>query len=291
MNVIWNAEPSIALADAARLTCGPCDVQWSANDAIAVALACGMQPSEDLDYLYEGRGPRTLPTLAAVICGAWFVPLLQRLGVDGNAAVAGEVRVTMERPLPAEGTASVVARVLGVDMRRDNACLTVEAQADGLATVRTVTFLRGVGGTGFVEGDVSRVVRCDQPAVPPVRRMTYAIPRTAAAIYRMLFPLRAGVPYADAAHIDPARCRRAGFERPVLHGLTVLGMAARAILGAAGSERPVSMLEGRFVRGVEVGGTLHVDLWQETPNAWRAELRDAQDEIVMCGVRAAFGNA
>lgn len=45
-------------ADLVGLTLPAVTRTWSPRDAILYALGVGARPAEDLEYVYEGRGPR-----------------------------------------------------------------------------------------------------------------------------------------------------------------------------------------------------------------------------------------
>ena len=44
----------------------PATVSWDEKDAMLYALGVGARPSRDLDFVYEGRGPRVLPTFGVI---------------------------------------------------------------------------------------------------------------------------------------------------------------------------------------------------------------------------------
>lgn len=64
---------------------------------------------------------------------------------------------------------------------------------------------------------------------------------------------------------DPALARKAGFERPILHGLCALGVAARAILQNCCDDHPERLrsLQLRFTSPVYPGETLITEIWQD----------------------------
>ena len=39
---------------------------WTSKDTMLYALGVGGRPAEDLDFIYEGRGPKVLPTYAVI---------------------------------------------------------------------------------------------------------------------------------------------------------------------------------------------------------------------------------
>ena len=48
----------------------PIEFEWRERDAILYALGVGARPPADLDFLYEARGPRVLPTFALI--ASWY---------------------------------------------------------------------------------------------------------------------------------------------------------------------------------------------------------------------------
>ena len=44
----------------------PMPVSWDSNATQLYAVATGAKPPEELDFLYEGRGPKVLPTFGVV---------------------------------------------------------------------------------------------------------------------------------------------------------------------------------------------------------------------------------
>src|SRR3546814_15440781 len=66
-------------------------------------------------------------------------------------------------------------------------------------------------------------------------------------------------------HIDPDAARRAGFDRPILHGLCTYGIACRAVIeGFAGWDpERLASLAARFSAPVFPGDALVIDMWRE----------------------------
>src|SRR5580700_3898305 len=75
---------------------------YSWKDTVLDALGVGAK-REELDYLYEGRGPKVLPSFAVV---PMFRPMLDQLSkTGGNLAmlVHGGERVTLHEPIAPSG--------------------------------------------------------------------------------------------------------------------------------------------------------------------------------------------
>ena len=44
----------------------PVPVKWRDNDTMLYALAVGCNPDEHLDFVYEGKGPKVVPTFGVI---------------------------------------------------------------------------------------------------------------------------------------------------------------------------------------------------------------------------------
>jgi acyl dehydratase len=82
-------------------------------------------------------------------------------------------------------------------------------------------------------------------------------------------------------HSDPAVAARAGFPRPILHGLCTLGVVFHALLRELGgyeAERFRS-LQLRFSAPVFPGETIRTEIWRD--GSFRA--RAAEREVIVVG--------
>ncbi len=90
----------------------------------------------------------------------------------------------------------------------------------------------------------------------PDATLDYSTARQAALLYRLasgdLMPI----------HADPAVARRAGFDRPISHGLNNMGLACRAILKRYVPGRPEALREMavRFVQPGLPGDTVRIEM-------------------------------
>ena len=91
-----------------------------------------------------------------------------------------------------------------------------------LATLTQTTFCRGDGGFGGGDDGTAPLPATPRRAGPPLRTAH----RAAGAL---LYRLNAD---RNPLHADPEVARRAGYPRPILHGLCTYGVAAHAIVRA-----------------------------------------------------------
>ena len=64
-------------------------------------------------------------------------------------------------------------------------------------------------------------------------------------------------------HADPAVARAAGFERPILHGAALFGIAAYAVVQQLCGSNPALLrkLSARFSAPVYPGETIRTEIW------------------------------
>ena len=69
-------------------------------------------------------------------------------------------------------------------------------------------------------------------------------------------------------HADPARARRAGYDRPILHGRCTFGVAGRALLRTMCNYDPgrLTAMQARFVSPVYPGDTIRTEMWRDGSN-------------------------
>jgi acyl dehydratase len=237
---------------------------FSVRDTALYALSLGMgadplDPTQ-LRFVYEPE-LRALPTMACVI-GHESIRDLD-LGIDYARLVHGGQALTLFRPLPVSGVCSSQVAVESVfdqgsgkgaivNLRR-----TVCEDGGGLLAEMTLTlFCRGDGGFG---GPPPPAVGPHQlPERPPDRVLEQPTQPQAALLYRLNGDL-------NPLHADPETARRAGFDRPVLHGLATFGMAGCALVREVCAHDParVRSMSVRFAAPVYPGETLRTEIWQE----------------------------
>ncbi|NQE47249.1 3-alpha,7-alpha,12-alpha-trihydroxy-5-beta-cholest-24-enoyl-CoA hydratase [Herbaspirillum rubrisubalbicans] len=253
----------------------------------ALGLGIGADPldPEQLRYVYE-KNLQALPTFAAAL--AWPKSWMRNpeTGIDYVKLVHGEQDVRWLRPIPAAAhirSRTRVSRVVDkgagkgavVEQLRE---LVDEAGGAILAEVRQVSFLRGDGGFSAADG-VSDAPPEALPAVPERAsdaQWSVSTPPQAALLYRLSGD-------SNALHADPEVAARAGFPRPILHGLATYGMACYAALRVcAGNDASrLTRLATRFTAPVYPGEEVQFEFWRESDTMWRLRARVAAREAVV----------
>ncbi|MBX6373523.1 MAG: MaoC family dehydratase N-terminal domain-containing protein [Acetobacteraceae bacterium] len=244
--------------------------RYDARDAMFYALSVGLcadpMDERELRYVYE-KDLAVFPTLPAVLChpGPWMAD--PRSGIDRSKVVHGEQRVVLHRrPLPTAATVRGRTRVVGVvDKGEGRGALIYQerrlvddATGEPLATLLQTSFARADGGFG---GPREAPVPALEP-VPDATPPDVVAEMPTFANQALFYRLNAD---RNPLHAEPAVARRAGFERPILHGMCTFAVAAHAVLKTVGGYDPASILdiEARFSAPVFPGETISVEMWRQ----------------------------
>ena len=234
----------------------------------AVAIGLGRDPMDpkELEYVCETVGNRVVPTAATVLSRPnWLGGNSQTLMSKMNFALMlhGEQRLVMHQPLPAAAETLISTRTTGVyDKGEGKGALLISETdvklSDGspLVTLGSTLFYRADGGFG------------GQSEGAPV---PHPLPdREPDAVCEMPGRIDQAILYAlcgdrNPLHRDPEFARKAGFDRPILHGLCSYGIACHAVLKTIldYDQSRITGFDVRFSAPVFPGETQIVDLWQD----------------------------
>jgi len=200
---------------------------YTDKDAILYALSVGAGGNpldeSELRLVYEKK-LFALPTLAAVLAhpGAWIAD--PKFGVNFLKLLHGEQSLEVHNPLPPQAQIEATYRIVAVaDKGEGKGALVFFEKAisevgsgQPLCTVSSTLFLRADGGCGSFGAA--------PPAPAPEPEQSFEV----------LDELKTGVNWAllyrlngdrNPIHVDPAAGAKAGFDRPILHGLCTYGIA------------------------------------------------------------------
>lgn len=241
---------------------------WSDREVMLYALSIGMGADpfdeRELQFVNEAfatpKPLKVVPTFASVcVWGArpGVIELNRIMLVDGGCDI------TFHKPIPVVANVTADARVLGVyDKGKEkgaviqNEIVVRDGDGEKIVTILSSVFARGDGGFG---GPSEGMLGPHQvPRRAPDRSVDIPIRHDQALIYRLLGD-------RNALHSDPDFARRAGFPKPILHGLCTYGLTCRAVLQTYADYDPSAFRRHsvRFSAPVFPGETITVNLWKD----------------------------
>jgi acyl dehydratase len=267
--------------------------KMTSKDCILYALSLGYArdplDERELPFVTEDN-LKVVPSMASVVAHASAWSKDPASGINYLKVLHGQQGVVFHRLMPADGVIVGRTRVLGVEDKgaRRGALVFTENQlsdkksGEPIATITRSSFCRGDGGCG----SAGAKIEADKPV--PERKPDAVMEAKSEPWQALLYRLNGDL---NPLHSSPAIARKAGFERPILHGLCGYGMACRMILAVCCNNNPASMrsLRVRFTAPVTPGETLRTLIWYE-PDAIRFECRVVERDKVVLGSGFAIVN-
>lgn len=253
----------------------------------ALSIGLGQDPLDErqLDFVDPLRPMKAMPSMVVVIGHPGFWLRNPETGVDAVRLVHGEQGFRIHRPLPVEGEFVGKTRVTGlVDKGADKGALLYSEKevrgADGTlyATATSTTFLRGDGGFGGPSGPVKEPHAL--PQSPPELSVDLPTRPEQALYYRLNGD-------DNPLHADPKVAAKAGFPRPILHGLCTLGVVTHALVRTLADYDATRLraLDLRFSAPVFPGETIRTEMWRD--GSFRARVLE-RDVVVINNGKAEF---
>lgn len=262
--------------------------KYSTRDTMLYALGIGMgsDPTDagDLRFVYE-KNLQAVPTMAAVIGapGSWLRE--PSTGVNYERLLHGEQDIEFFRSLPVAGTVTARNKVVTINDKGPGKGAVVvvrrelfDEEGNLLTRGMQLLFTRDEGGYS-ANGSPSDPMPPPLPNVPQ-SKAEYEVVLTslpqAALIYRLSGDY-------NPLHADPEVAKRAGFERPILHGLCTYGMTARAlIVSVLGHDaQRLKRLAVRFSAPLYPGETVRFEIWRESARVLRVRATASGRNVVV----------
>jgi len=279
------------------LRLAPIRHSYTARDSILYALGLGYgdMPADatQLQFLYENSaGFAAVPSICVVLAHPGFWVSKPELGIDWVKILHGEQGCDLHAPIAPEGVVRGEYDILAVEDKGagKGAVMHVakrlyDDDSDRLlATVTSTYMLRGDGGQGGF----------GVPPAPPAA-LPEAVPDTvfdvptlpqSALIYRLSGDF-------NPIHADPAAAAKAGFSKPILHGLCTFGIATRGLIAACCGHDPTRIggLSARFSKPVFPGETIRIEVFGQGAQVQFRARAVERDLIVLDRGQARIGTA
>jgi acyl dehydratase len=264
----------------------PSEVSWKADNTMLYALAVGAKPDKELDFVYENKGPKVLPTFGVIPGMSLLTDLVMNVKVNLAMVLHGEQTITLHRAIPAEAKGTTSAKIVEVLDKGKGAVLGVEGTVSDdngpIFTNKSTLFIRGAGGFGGDRGPSTKGVN-----QPPEREPDHVVEDVTieqqAAFYRLCGD-------RNPIHIDPQFAQMGGFDKPFLHGLCTYGFGGRAILHSLCGSDPEKFKSfyGRFSDQVWMGDTLITKIWVEGDGEALVQMETQKGNVVLSQAKATF---
>ncbi len=259
-------------------------ISYDQRDVLLYAVGIGV---EDLRYAWEGHPDFGVFPTFPIRWGSAGAPIDEALIPRSPLPlmIDAERYLSVERPMPLEGTVSVRSRVIGIHPRgKGNGfveCETTVTDAEGNLCVRMAngSFRRGVNELGDIEpfegSGQTYSARIVLPDSPPNVTAETDIASNQAHIYRLSGDY-------NALHIDPDAARFGGFDEPILHGLCTFGHCADMLLRTLcdGDANRFRAIKVRFSAPVYPGDTLRLHAWHDGDGRVVFEVRVGDTTVV-----------
>ena len=246
----------------------PIEQTYTIRDTMLYALGLGLSKDplnrDELNFTFE-KNLQVLPTMPVVLCrpDAWYKE--PELGIDFVKLLHGEQSLTVRRPIPPAATLigqNKVKRIIDKGEGK-GALLYIDRElfdkstGDSIAIMTHTLVLRGNGG--FSGGGGPKVDVPKPPAMPERAAdiiAECAIDPRAALIYRLSGD-------DNPIHADPDLAIKAGFPKPIFHGLGTFGMVIFEIIKHACKYKAeqLTAFDLRFSSPVYPGETVRTEIW------------------------------
>ena len=241
---------------------------WTDREVMLYAVGIGMgadpMDQKELSFVNEGyftpRELKVVPTYASVAAwGATAGPI----DVNRVMVVDGERDITFHKPLSEKANITADSSILGVfDKGKDKGAVILrktvlkDEKGENLATLIASQFARGDGGFGGPSNGQPEPHKI--PTRAPDMTVDISTRPDQALIYRLCGD-------RNPLHSDPEFAKRAGFDRPILHGMCTYGLSCRAVLQTYADYDPHAFRQHvtRFSAPVFPGETVSFDLWRD----------------------------
>jgi acyl dehydratase len=232
----------------------------------AYGIGLGADPMDEKELAFvneaalEQRPLKVVPTFASV--AAWGAGPGE-MNLNRVMVVDGERDITFHKPLPPASNIIADASVLAVfDKGKDKGAVirhqTVLKNEKGepLATLVASRFARGDGGFG---GPSEAAPEPHQmPNRAPDKTVDITTRPDQALVYRLCGD-------RNPLHSDPTFAKKAGFPKPILHGMCTYGITCRGVLQTYADYDPSAFRQhaARFSSPVYPGDTVTMELWKD----------------------------
>ncbi|MGR3316319.1 MaoC/PaaZ C-terminal domain-containing protein [Roseovarius indicus] len=251
------------------------------NDIALYALSIGLGRDpldrEQLRFVDPLQGPEVVPSMVLVMAHPGFWMGDPASGVDPKAVLHASQAFEILAELPKSGEVESQTHITDIIDKGEGKAALVQAETqlrdeNGVffARLNRTFFIRGGGGFGGSPGE--KMPRPEAPQTAPDHSIDMKTHPEQALLYRLNGDF-------NPLHSDPDLAIRAGFDRPILHGLCTMGVAYHAILKSLAGYQPERLRSIRlnFSKPVFPGETIRTEIW----NDGRFQARVVERDVIV----------
>ncbi|NEW92541.1 MaoC family dehydratase [Rhodopseudomonas sp. BR0M22] len=232
----------------------------------AYGIGMGADPMDEKELAfvneatYTERPLKVVPTFASV--AAWGAGPGE-MNLNRLLVVDGERDITFHRPMPVAANITADSSVVEVYDKGKDKGVVIRHQTilrdeagEALATLLASRFARGDGGFGGPALEQPEPHK--MPDRAPDRSVDISTRPDQALIYRLCGD-------RNPLHSDPEFAQKAGFPRPILHGMCTYGLTCRGVLQTYADYDASAFRQHavRFSSPVYPGETVTMDMWKD----------------------------
>lgn len=266
------------------------EFRYGPKDVIlyALSLGLGQDPTDEsqLRFVYE-KNLHVLPGFALGMGhpGPWIQDA--RTGITWQQVLNAGHEVELFAPVPVAGCVRGKNKIVEiVDKGREKGALIhlsreiVDCSSNvSIGRVAQTLLCRADGGfgSGRLPGSSRAPAQPSRPTdAKPDQTLRFKTLPNAALLFRLTGDL-------NPLHADPTAARAAGFERPILHGAALFGIATALATQALCSTEPHRLrgVSGRFSAPVFPGETICGDFWKTDEGNAKFRLKAAERDVVV----------
>ncbi|MCZ4353090.1 MaoC/PaaZ C-terminal domain-containing protein [Roseovarius aestuarii] len=255
-------------------------LRYDGRETLLYALTLGAGTGAD-SRLVQEDGQRVIPSFGQNL--AFDDSWMEQAGIDLSMVVHGGLELTFDAPFEPAGEVDVRARIIGLTDKGPGKAAIIRHETsiyrddERIFASASNLFVRGAGGFGGSVGEEAR--RQTPPQGQPSASVEIATRPDQALLFRLLGD-------RNPLHSQTEVAKRAGFERPILHGACTFGIACLTVLEryCDGAPERMTSFAARFSGPLYPGETLHFDFW-ETANgvAFAAHCKDRDTPVLSDG--------
>lgn len=257
---------------------GPIVRGYDWRDCALYALAVG-SGFEELSYCRE-VDQVVIPTFGITASFDFIKTAAEAAQANLDGVLHAGQSLEVLGPFPPEGTLSTEGEITALYDKGEGrgALLIADAittHSIGRAVLRSRCTLlcRKDGGFG---GDRGPSTAAHAPDRPPDIVESARPPENQPLLYRLLGD-------THPLHSDPVFAKAAGFDRPIMHGLSTFGYACRAVIRHVleGDPSELGAFGGRFVSPLYPGRPVRTEIWLEEGGATFRVVDDETDRTIV----------